>query len=202
MFKKVLALSPHTDDIELGCGATLHRLKTEGSEIVVYNYSFAAQTNIGVVKDEFITNMALLGARYEIFDFPVRTLQDHRQEILDNLYTIQKKENFDLVLCHSTFDVHQDHQVITNEAIRAFKNCTILGYELPWNCIEFTTDFFIEVSEEDLNFKKMMLDNYITQSDRPFMMKEYVYDLGRIRGLQCSKPYAEAFQNIRTIYSL
>ena len=33
----------------------------------------------------------------------------------------------------SESDVHQDHQTIYNESIRAFKFSSILGYEMPWN---------------------------------------------------------------------
>ena len=30
-------------------------------------------------------------------------------------------------------DIHQDHETISKEGLRAFKNTTILGYELIWN---------------------------------------------------------------------
>ena len=30
-------------------------------------------------------------------------------------------------------DIHQDHATIAQEGLRAFKGCTILGYELIWN---------------------------------------------------------------------
>ena len=39
----------------------------------------------------------------------------------------------DLVVLPNSTDVHQDHQVINREGIRAFKHSSILGYELVWN---------------------------------------------------------------------
>lgn len=201
MFKKVLALSPHTDDVEIGCGATLKRLKDSGSEIFVVNFSLAKNlTDVGDSYNEFKKSMSILNVRYDMLGYKIRSIYLYRQEILDYLYNLQIKENFDVVFCHSTFDTHQDHEVITNEAIRAFKNTTILGYEMPWNNLKFSTDFFVEIDKSELDFKKDLLNCYESQNDRPFMVKDYIYDIARTRGLQCGKKYAEAFQVIKMIY--
>jgi len=41
MYKKVLALAPHTDDVELGCGGFLSKLKKQGVVIDVVVFSEA-----------------------------------------------------------------------------------------------------------------------------------------------------------------
>jgi len=200
--KNVLALSPHTDDIELGCGGTLAKLSEEGSDIFVVNFSRSKnnETDKGEqVAYEFRKSMKMLGATYEMLDMPTRNLMSHRQEILDYLYKLGQKIDFDVVFCHSSFDTHQDHQAVQQEAFRAFKNKTILGYELPWNCMQFSTDFFIKLDEEHISKKIKMLDCYESQGHRPFLGKQYVRDIARTRGLQIKEKYAECFEFIRGV---
>ena len=199
MFKKILALSPHTDDIELGCGGTLKKFKEKGSDIHIVNFALAKPLKEGDVYDEFKQSMKLIDSKYDMLGYKVRSLNLHRQEILDYLYKLQNKEKFDLVLCHSTHDIHQDHETVTKEALRAFRNTSIFGYELPWNCLKFSTDVFVGLDKKHLEFKRKLLDCYKSQLDRSFMTKEYIYDIARTRGLQCGKKYAESFENIRTI---
>ena len=199
-YKKILALSPHTDDIELGCGGTLKKLKEEGAEIHVVNMCLAKPLSEGDITNEFKDSMKLLDIDWcEMMSLPVRNLYKHRQEILDFLIKIHHNNHYDLVFCHSTHDLHQDHQTVTTEAIRAFKKTSILGYELPWNCLRFSTDIFIPLEEKHIAFKKKLLECYKTQQDRPFMAKQYVYDMARTRGLQINKDYAESFECIRLI---
>jgi LmbE family N-acetylglucosaminyl deacetylase len=206
MFNKsnmnILALSPHADDIELGCGATLSRLKQQGANIFVVNFSLqtSGQEELReVVTKEFKQSMEILGAEYEMLDLPCRRLPSHRQEILEYLIKLSRTRDFDVVFCHSTFDQHQDHQTVQTEAFRAFKNKTILGYELPWNCPQFSTDFFVSLENKHLNKKVEMIDCYKSQSHRVYMCKGYVYDIARTRGLQVQKRYAECFQVIRGV---
>ena len=135
-------------------------------------------------------------------DLPTRELHEHRQSILDYLinFACERKFPFDLVLCHSTYDQHQDHQTVQQEAFRAFKHTTILGYELPWNCRNFSSDVFVRLEQRHIDKKIAMLDCYKSQQQRPFMCKQYVEDVARMRGLQIGHPFAECFELIRGVY--
>ena len=70
-------------------------------------------------------------------DFDVRTFPDRRQEILELLIALWNDWQPDVVFQPSLHDVHQDHQTIAAEGLRAFKRTTILGYEIPWNNFDF-----------------------------------------------------------------
>ena len=202
--KKVLACSPHTDDIELGCGGTLAYLKEQGSDIFVVNFARSKNHDDDYgeqVGQEFMESMNILGADYEMLDFPTRRLPEKRQDILDYLIKLDQSHQFDMVFCHSTYDQHQDHQTVQQEVFRAFKNQTILGYELPWNCMQFSTDFFVSLKQHHINKKIEMLDCYKSQQHRPFMCKQYVGDIARTRGLQIKAQYAECFELIRGVVS-
>ena len=73
----------------------------------------------------------------------MRTFPDHRQEILELLIEIWNDWQPDCVFQPSLHDVHQDHQTIASEGLRAFKRTTILGYEIPWNNFDFSYQAYL-----------------------------------------------------------
>jgi len=196
--KKILALAPHTDDIELGCGATLHKYRND-YQIDALAISNAQPLATGDPVQEFYNAMKLIKANALFWDFKPRTISNHRQELLDKLWKLQQDNKYDIVFCPSSYDIHQDHQTVHQEAFRVFKHRTILGYEMPWNNRTFRTDVFVSLSKEDVEVKVKMLDCYKTQLERAFMCKEYVMDIARTRGLQVGKKYVESFEAIRII---
>lgn len=154
---KALVLAPHIDDETLGCGGIIQR----------FDAYVIAFSNCGLSDKEYFNACNQLGASYEIYDFPVREFYKDRQAILD---IIIKKGIPDVVFCPASFDVHQDHQVIHNEAVRAFKNkCTILGYAHSWNVIN-KSDYRMKVvlSKEELDTKLKAMDCYKSQKDREY----------------------------------
>ncbi len=50
----------------------------------------------------------------------------------------------------SLHDIHQDHATIAQEGLRAFKNSTILGYELIWNNLTFNTTSFVKLEKNHI----------------------------------------------------
>ena len=205
--KTVLVLAPHTDDAELGCGASIARFVEEGSDVFVAAFSSAEDSlPVGAPKDllkqEFYKAIPLLGVQKEntaVYDYQVRRLSYFRQEVLEEMVKLKKQIQPDMVLLPSGQDVHQDHQVIHMEGLRAFKDNTILGYELPWNHVTFSTQAFIVVEEHHLNKKYLALNEYKSQMEleRPYFTRDFLFGLARVRGTQIKEKYAEAFEVIR-----
>lgn len=205
--KTVLVLAPHTDDAELGCGASIARFVEEGSDVFIAAFSSAEESlPIGAPKDmlkrEFYKAIPLLGVKKEntvVYDYQVRRLSFFRQEVLEEIVKLKKQIQPDMVLLPSGQDVHQDHQVIHMEGLRAFKDNTILGYELPWNHVTFSTQAFIVVEEHHLNKKCLALNEYKSQMEleRQYFTRDFIFGLARVRGTQIKEKYAEAFEIIR-----
>lgn len=99
----------------------------------------------------------------------------------------------------STNDIHQDHSTVAQEAIRAFKNKTILGYELIWNNINFNTVCFIKLKKKHIDNKIKSLSKYKSQSHRPYMNKEFIKSHAITRGVQIGCDFAESFEVIRMV---
>lgn len=203
--KNVLVLAPHTDDGELGLGGTINKLITEGKRVTYVAFSTAEESvppgfPKDILKTEVRNATAKLGIKSEnliIYSYQVRKLNYVRQEILEELIKIRKQEKYDLVFIPSLHDIHQDHTTIGQEGLRAFKNTTILGYELIWNNLSFDTQCFVRLREDDIKAKIMALKEYHSQGKRDYLSDEFIYSLAKTRGVQVGSEYAEAFEVVR-----
>lgn len=203
----VLILAPHTDDAELGCGGTMAKMLEMGIELHVAAFSTARASlppgsDPDLLKEEFLAAMDVFQItqdHYYIYDYKVRKLNYFRQEVLEELVKLKKDLNPDMVLLPSGSDLHQDHQVVYNEGLRAFKDITVWGYELPWNHITFSAQAFITLTEQQLETKWEALKAYQSQIEkgRNYFTREFIEGLARVRGVQVKAEYAEAFEVVR-----
>ncbi|MGB3008521.1 MAG: PIG-L deacetylase family protein [Chitinophagaceae bacterium] len=205
--QKILILAPHTDDGELGCGGTIARFCAEGKEVYYAAFclcskSLPANLPPDTLPNECKTATAILGIKPSnliLFNYEVRELPQSRQRILEELLQLNKQLNPDIVFLPASSDVHQDHQVINQEGLRAFKNTTFAGYELPWNNYSFKTNFFIRLSASELTKKTTALKAYQSQSQRNYMQEDFIRSLAKVRGVQCNSEFAEAFEIYKLI---
>lgn len=206
----VLVLAPHTDDAELGCGGSISRFVEEGKNVFVVAFSTAEDSlppelPKDTLRHEFLSAMPELGVPKEnliVYNYPVRKLSYHRQEVLEEIVKIKAMVKPDLVFLPSGNDLHQDHQVLHNEGIRAFKDISVLGYELPWNHIDFSAQAFIVLQEKHLAAKWSSMQKYKSQImlKRSYFTREFIESLARVRGTQVKKDWAEAFEVLRIRY--
>jgi len=204
---RVLILAPHTDDAELGCGGTIARLLEGGAEVSVAAFSTAeeslpAGSPACRARCEFTRAMGLLGVKEEgtlVYQYPVRRLSYHRQEVLEELVQLRRRLQPEAVLVPASTDVHQDHQVLHAESVRAFKDLTLWGYELPWNHISFSAQAFVVLDERHVESKWKALEAYESQLElqRSYFSRDFVFGLARVRGTQVRAAYAEAFEVMR-----
>jgi len=206
---RVLVLAPHTDDAELGVGGTLIKLRGLGATVSVVVFSIAEKSvppgyPDDILAREFSEAMQRLGVPKDhqvVFKYPVREFPKHRQSILENLISLRATFDPTVVFLPSSKDIHQDHQVVFNEGIRAFKTRTILGYEFPWNQLKAKNNFYVELSRRELEAKWDLLLAYQTQLGlkRGYFSKDLVFSLAKLRGVQVGFDFAEAFEAVRVV---
>jgi len=123
----ILILAPHTDDGELGCGASIAKYILEKKKVTYAAFSTCSQSlpkempADTLVKECTAATKALGIGDTIFFDFTVRRLLFHRQEILEELIRINNELKPQTVFLPAKNDVHQDHQVVYAEGLRAFK---------------------------------------------------------------------------------
>lgn len=200
-------LSPHTDDGEFSCGATISKLIEQGSEVIYVAFS-AVEDSVPQELHNDILRREVMDATRElkikkqnvkVMNYPVRKFPQLRQEILEDMVKLGKEFHPDLVFLPASTDTHQDHLTIHEEGFRAFKMRTLLGYELPWNNLDFRTSAFMEVEERHIQTKINALKCYKSQEFRNYTSDEFVRSLAITRGTQIGKRYAEAFEVLRLL---
>ena len=206
-FQTVYILAPHTDDGELGAGGTISKLIEIGADVYYFAFS-TAETSVpegfpkDILKTEVINATTKLGIKKDnviIYNYEVRKLNYARQEILEDLIKHRNQLRPDLVLMPSLNDIHQDHSTIAQEGLRAFKNTTILGYELIWNNLHFDTTSFVKLDKKHIQAKSDALKEYKSQGIRDYMSEEFIFSLAKTRGVQIGTQYAESFEVIRLV---
>ena len=204
---RVLVLAPHTDDGELGCGGTISRMVEEGREVYYAAFSTAAESvpppfPPDILEKEVRQGTKVLGipaANLLVYKYKVRHLPHMRQEILEELVRMKREIDPATVFLPSAQDLHQDHQTVHIEGLRAFKTVTVLGYELPWNNLSFDYRHFCVLTREHVQTKIAALRCYQSQQHRPYTQEEFIWSWARTRGGQIMVEYAEAFDVLRWI---
>ncbi len=207
MFKRILILSPHTDDGELGCGGSIARFVEEGKEVFYVALSSCEKSVPeeypgDILRIEVKRATGMLGIKESnllLYEYEVREFPKLRQEILDTLIELREELQPDTVFTPSSYDTHQDHKATREETLRAFKECTIMGYEQPWNNITFDTTAFVLLEERHLRKKIEALNCYESQKGRAYLDDAFIKSLARTRGVQINADYAEVFEVIRWI---
>lgn len=206
-FGSALILAPHTDDGEFGCGATIARLCGMGIRVKYVAFS-AAEESLpeglprDILRQEVLEATRTLGLSRDdvsVLRYPVRHFPTYRQEILEDLTKIKRDLDPGVVFCPSMHDIHQDHRIIAEEAIRAFKDRTLLGYEMPWNNLSIDTTCFAIVSEDDVKRKIAALNCYVSQTLRRYVNADFIRSLAQVRGTQIGTDFAEVFEVMRLV---
>ena len=206
-YEKILILAPHTDDGEFGCGGTIAKFLEQGSQVYYVAFSTAKKSvPEGLPQDilekevkEATKRLGIPPGNLIVYGFEVRKLNYVRQDVLEELIKLKNEINPDLVLLPSPGDLHQDHNTVAMEGLRAFKQTSILAYEVPWNNLTFDNQCFVKLEERHVEQKVKALDAYNSQKTRYYATADFIYSLAKTRGVQVNAKYAEAFETIRWI---
>lgn len=193
----ILCIGAHTDDVELGMGGTVAKLVQSGHDVMVLALSHE-YSGTGSLLEEFWAANKALGAQGRFREYTTRHFAEDRASILDDLIWIRGNLNPRVVYTHCSTDCHQDHRVVHEECIRAFKHHTLLGYELPWNNVQKPQLQKYEVLRHDqVGKKKEAIACYESQAGRIYTDSDYTEAHAIMRGAECGAYYAEAFEVIR-----
>ena len=203
--KKICFIGAHPDDIEIGCGALIAHIagQTELRCVTLSdNQKNPLLTN--VVKEHY-NSMAKLGVPKEnviVGQFETRRFPQSRQEILEFMINLNKDFKPEIVFVHTKADIHQDHATVTEEALRAFRGTTVLGFDVIRSSYGFFPSFLVEVTEADVEKKVAAMAEYHTY-DSKYYFDPMVTRATLVRhGALAERKFAEGFDILRIIGAL
>jgi len=196
---KVLCLGAHSDDIEIGCGATLLHLIRERPSLEVYWAIFSARgpraREARASAREFLRGAG--SHRIRIGKYRESYFPSEWPAIKDAFEEIKGQFNPDLVFTHFRDDRHQDHRVLSDLAWNTFRSHLVLEYEIPkYDGDLATPNVYLPVPRGLCEQKvKGLLRHFQTQSNKHWFTKDTFWALLRLRGIECASPtgLAEAF---------
>jgi N-acetylglucosamine malate deacetylase 1 len=197
---RICFIGAHPDDIELGCGALIASLKDKANINCVTLSDNQKNPLLVNLVHEYSASMSALGILSEntiLEKFETRRFPAQRQDILEYLIKLNKTLNPDIVFVHTRSDLHQDHNTVTEESLRAFRGITVLGYDVIRSSYGFFPNLLTKVSESDVQLKIDALANYKTYSGKYYFDPEVTRATLIRNGALCECKYAEGFETLR-----
>jgi LmbE family N-acetylglucosaminyl deacetylase len=195
----VLCLGAHSDDIEIGAGATLLQWQASGVRLDVL---WCVLSATGPREAEARESAAefLAGAertRIETHKFRDGFFPAELSDIKGWFEQLKGRIEPDVILTHHGNDAHQDHRETSRLTWNTFRDHLILEYEIPkWDGDLGRPNLYVPVSTAAMARKVELLDRHFgTQRSKHWFDEETFRGLARLRGMECRAPerYAEAF---------
>ena len=194
----VLCVGAHSDDIEIGCGATLLQLSRC---VPKPKFCWVVLSAKGARKVEALRGAKLFttGCESEILlnQFRDGYFPYQGSKVKDFFEGLKPRVNPDIIFTHWHEDAHQDHRLVSELTWNTFRNHLILEYEIP----KFDGDIgrpnvFMELEDWALQKKVGNLSTiFRSQRTKQWFSNETFLGLMRLRGMESNAPsgYAEAF---------
>jgi LmbE family N-acetylglucosaminyl deacetylase len=194
----VLCLGAHSDDIEIGCGGTILRLRDQYPDTVfhwvVFNAIGVRETEARAAATLFVSQIALKGPLLKAFpDGFMPFVGSEVKQVFEELKAVSP----DLIFTHNKQDAHQDHRLLSELTWNTFRNHLILEYEIPkYDGDMGRPSVFVPLESEVCEKKvKFLMEAFESQHSKHWFQESTFLSLLRLRGMECNAPsgYAEAF---------
>jgi LmbE family N-acetylglucosaminyl deacetylase len=213
-FRRVLCLSPHPDDTEFGCGATLHRFRDRlQARIVVFSdrartrgekhnerdqIEAAARLGIPAGNVRFIDQLGIGVTRLPVRFFAAEEARDRIRQIVAHLV---KEFDPDAILTPALGETMQDHEAVTQEVVRVQRGrAAILGYETPKHNRLMNPVAFVRVGPDDIRAKAEAVNCFTEFTTRYYFEEKMLESLARVRAMDAGfHGLAEAFEVYRVM---
>jgi LmbE family N-acetylglucosaminyl deacetylase len=212
--RRVLCLSPHPDDTEFGCGATLHRLRAQiETRIVVFSdrgatrgeknnerdqIAAAARLGIPAANIRFVDQLGIGVERLPVRFFGAEESRDRIRRIVAH---VVRDFDPDAIFTPALGETMQDHQALTEEVVRVQRGrAAILGYETPKHNRLMNPAAFVHVAEADIKAKAAAVNCFTEFTTRYYFEERMLDALARVRAMDAGfHGLAEAFEVYRLV---
>lgn len=194
----VLCLGAHSDDIEIGAGATILGWITSGVQLEVH-WAVLSATGPRAAEARASAQDILAGAKSQIdlASFKDGFFPYQGAELKTWFESLKRRVDPDVIFTHFRDDAHQDHREVSQLTANTFRDHLTLEYEIPkWDGDLARPNLFIPVSSRSLDRKiELLIHHFASQRSKDWFDAETFRGLARLRGMECRAPerYAEAF---------
>jgi LmbE family N-acetylglucosaminyl deacetylase len=194
----VLCIGAHSDDIEIGCGATLLHLKKTVQRLNFHWVVFSAKGARGLearkAADLFTSGSE---AKIVLSEYRDGFLPYVGREVKESFEELKGQVSPDLIFTHWREDAHQDHRLLSELTWNTFRNHLILEYEIPkYDGDLGRPNVYVPAVAESYQAKiDYIFEAFKSQQSKPWFERETFLGLMRIRGMECNAAsgYAEGF---------
>ena len=199
----ILAIGPHPDDIEFGCGGSLIKYAGAGNNIylmVLTDGAFGGDAQIR--KREQEESAKFIGAKGLFWGEYHDTELGCSRELIIKIDNVIAEVKPDMVFFNFWADVHQDHRAGAQAAVSASRYIKeVLFYEVP-STQHFEPDIFVDI-QDVLEKKMQLLGLHASQVHRTkienLSIQESARSCANFRGFQGRVRYAEGFKSVRML---
>ena len=194
--KNILCLGAHADDIEIGCGGTILKWIRERPSLNIHWVVFSAPGKRGVeARSSAKALLQNIEQKVVVKQFKTSFLPFQGSKVKECFETIKDSFQPDIVFTHHREDRHQDHRLLSDLAWNTFRDHLILEYEIPKYDGDLGVPNFFVALDEALGRKKArhICQFFRTQTNKHWFSEDTFLSLMRLRGIECSSKYAEAF---------
>jgi LmbE family N-acetylglucosaminyl deacetylase len=203
---RILALSPHPDDLEIGCGGTLIKYARGGARITALVLTAGELGGPGEVRRREQEEAArLMGLERVLWGgFRDAHLPDDRQ-VIDRIEEALREIRPRFLFVPYENDTHQDHRKVSRAALSATRNTrNVLFYECP-TTVDFHPTIFVDIAEV-LEEKIGALETHRSQVEKTNIEGLSITEIARasahFRGTQARVRLAEGFLPVRLFINL
>ena len=213
--KNILAIGAHSDDIEFGCGGTLHKHVRNGHNVhilIMSNGDMKHSVTGEVIRTIKDTNIEcrkgpdVIGAQLVQLDFPDREVPFNADSI-GAIENVIHSHNIDTIYTHWSGDTHQDHINTLQSSLSAGRLVdNVLCYEqvpVPrvtnvYPVANYYVDItpYMDVKIKASKCHETQIEKYKNSN---IDMLDALEVMARYRGNQINRKYAEAFDILKMV---
>jgi LmbE family N-acetylglucosaminyl deacetylase len=201
--RTVLAVGAHPDDLEIGIGGTLAKMRKGGARVVMC---------VASIPKDYDVRLAEARRGAEILGCELRLLMDGGPKRLEDVKTCDLVGMLDglirdykpaALLTHSSVDFHNDHLLVYNACLptQRLAHFDFFSYH-PTNCrpvpIPFHPKIYVDVTET-IDAKMHSITAHASQFGGRGLDTEMYREFAHVQGRIIGVPYAEGLDVVRMV---
>jgi LmbE family N-acetylglucosaminyl deacetylase len=203
--RTVVAIGAHPDDLEIGIGGTLAKLRRHGANVVMIVASIPKDFEVRL--DEAKRGAEILGCELKLLmDDGPRRIEDVKTcDLVGMLDGVIKEYQPAAVLTHSNADFHNDHLIIYNACLptQRLAHFDFFSYH-PTNCrpvpVQFHPRAYVDISDT-IDAKMHAIAAHSSQFGGRGLDTEMYREFAHMQGRMVGVPYAEGLDVNRMLLS-